>query len=196
MEYDPTKIKLNEVSREDILRIREWLDDDVISDSWFGRYAYGDPAHLGYNPKTVLFSDGSTWDAIFSNNEHKIFSIYTSDDQHIGEVHLSIELSLGDAHYSVLIGRQDMWHKGYGTLATLKTLDMAFNELNLYRVWVDIPTFNTGAINLFDHLGFTHEGTLRKSRPLAGSRFNSVIMGMLSNEYHSQLQKSSPTFNI
>ena len=94
-------------------------------------------------------------------------------------------MSLGDAHYSVLIGRQDMWHKGYGTSATLKILDMAFNELNLYRIWVDIPTFNTAAINLFDHLGFTHEGTLRKSRPLAGSRFNSVIMGILSQEFKS-----------
>ena len=144
----------------------------------------------------MLFSDGATWDEIFSNPEHKIFSIYTPDDQHIGEVHLSIELSLGDAHYSVLIGRQDMWHKGYGTLATQKMLDMAFNELNLYRVWVDIPTFNTGAINLFNHLGFTHEGTLRQSRPLAGSRFNSVIVGMLSNEYKDQFQESSPILNI
>ena len=36
---------------------------------------------------------------------------------------------------------------------------------------------------MFSHLGFMHEGTLRKSRPHEGSRFDSVIMGLLANEY-------------
>ena len=187
MRSDDSEVKLNKISREDVLRIAEWLDRDTISDNWFGRYSYGDPAHLGYNPKTILSSDEDTWDKIFSDPSHRMFSIYTADGQHIGEVHLSLELSLGDAHYSVLIGRQDMWNKGYGTKVTKKMLDMAFSDLDMYRVWVDIPIYNTNAITLFEHLGFVHEGTLRKSRPLAGSRFNSVIMGMLSTEYYASL---------
>ena len=36
---------------------------------------------------------------------------------------------------------------------------------------------------MFAHLGFQHEGTLRKSRPHEGARFDSVVMGLLANEY-------------
>ena len=36
---------------------------------------------------------------------------------------------------------------------------------------------------MFSHLNFTHEGTLRKCRPHHGARHNSVIMGILIDEY-------------
>ena len=104
-------------------------------------------------------------------------------EDHIGEVHIAIEESLGDGQLSILIGRTDMWHMGYGRAGVQATLNMAFNELGLYRIWVDIPEYNEAARALFTHLGFTHEGTLRKSRPHEGSRHDSVVMGMLSTEY-------------
>ena len=95
----------------------------------------------------------------------------------------SLEESLGDGQVSILIGRKDMWHQGYGTKAMRRTLDLAFNEYGLYRLWVDIPEYNTAARAMFSHLGFVHEGTLRKSRPHEGSRFDSVVMGILATEY-------------
>ena len=39
---------------------------------------------------------------------------------------------------------------------------------------------------LFGGLGFVHEGTLRKSRPHEGSRFDSAVMGILAVEYQQQ----------
>ena len=49
-----------------------------------------------------------------------------------------------------------------------------------------IPEFNNNAIDLFEKIGFVHEGTFRKSRPRNGQRFNSVVMGMLIDEYSSK----------
>ena len=43
-------IVLKPVVREDVTRLREWLTHEEVSESWFGRYSYGDPAHLGYHP--------------------------------------------------------------------------------------------------------------------------------------------------
>ena len=63
-----------------------------------------------------------------------------------------------------------------------------FEKLKLYRICVDIPEYNQNARTLFDHAGFKHEGTLRKSRPHEGARFNSVIMGILSQEYKTLYQ--------
>ena len=99
------------------------------------------------------------------------------------EVTMQLEQTLGDGQISILIGRTDLWHQGYGTAGTKAALDKAFSDYGLYRVWVDIPEYNTAARSMFTHLGFVHEGTLRQSRPHEGSRFDSVVMGMLAIEY-------------
>ena len=177
------KVTLRPVSRADVSRIRRWLEDEEVSESWFGRYSYGDPAHLGYHPAEMEQASDEQWGQVFSDPEHRVLSIHTSEGEHIGEVHVAVEESLGDGHLSILIGRRDMWHRGYGTAGTRAALELSFGEWGLYRVWVDIPEYNVAALEMCRHLGFVHEGTLRKSRPHEGSRFDSVVMGMLAGEY-------------
>lgn len=181
------QVSLREVTREDVSRIRQWLQNEEVSESWFGRYAYGDPAHLGYHPDQMEDASEDQWERVFGNPEHRIFSIYTQDGEHIGEVHLAVEESLGDAQISIIIGRADLWHQGYGTSGVRTALDRAFGEYGLYRIWADIPEYNEAARALFTNLGFTHEGTLRKSRPHEGARYDSVVMGMLAAEYSQRM---------
>ena len=182
-------VVLRKVTREDVGRIKAWLKDKDVSENWFGRYSYGEPAHLGYHPEQMEHAPDSEWDAIFNNPEHRFLSIFTTDLEHIGEIHVAIEESLGDGQISILIGRKDLWHQGFGTMATEAALEMAFNKWGLYRVWIDVPEYNTAALGMFEHLGFTHEGTLRKSRPHEGARFDSVIMGILAIEYNELATK-------
>ena len=186
------KVSLRQVTQEDVSRIQRWLEDEDVSESWFGRYSYGDPAHLGYHPDRMANASPEEWERVFENLEHQILSIYTEEGEHIGEVHIAIEESLGDGQLSILIGRTDMWHRGYGTVGVEETLDMAFKELGMYRIWVDIPEYNTAACTLFEHLGFVHEGTLRKSRPHEGARYDSVVMGMLAAEYDAKRERQGP----
>ena len=180
------KVTLKTVTREDVGRINQWLEDEEVSESWFGRYSYGDPAHLGYHPEEMERASDERWEQVFSDPEHRTLSIYTQKGEHIGEVHAAIEESLGDAQMSIFIGRKDLWHHGYGTAGMRAALDLAFNEWGLYRVWVDVPEYNTAALAMCEHLGFQHEGTLRKSRPHEGSRFDSVVMGVLAAEYKAR----------
>ena len=181
-------VALTPVTREDVSQIRQWLEHEEVSESWFGRYAYGDPAHLGYHPAEMERASDEEWKRVFDNPEHRILSINSEEGEHIGEIHIAVEESLGDGQLSILIGRTDRWHQGYGTAATEAALNMAFNEYGLYRVWVDVPEYNTAAMTLFTHIGFVHEGTLRKSRPHEGSRFDSVVMGMLATEYAQRIE--------
>ena len=136
----------------------------------------------------MLAATNSEWNEVFDNPHHEphraIFSIYETDNgSHIGEGQLSIDEPLGDAQMSILIGDPSNWHKGYGTAAVLAMLKHSFENLTLHRVWVDIPEFNNSAMSLFRNIGFIHEGTLRQSRPHHGARYNSIIMGILVNEY-------------
>ena len=182
------KVELNKITREDVKRIVEWIKDDEVSELWFGRYSYGDAAHLGYDPQKMLTSSNEDWERTFDDKNpephRNFFSIINPiENEHIGEAQLFIDDALGDAQLSVLIGRKDLWHLGYGSSSVITLMDHAFNELDLYRVWVDIPEYNNHARNMFESLGFQHEGTLRQSRPHHGARYNSAIMGMLKNEF-------------
>lgn len=181
------EVTLAEVTREDVARLADWLDDQEVSDMWFGRYTYGEPAHLGYEPRVMLDATPEEWAEVFHDPHHEphrdIFSVKTPSGEHIGEAQLAIDEALGDAQISILIGRKELWHRGYGTAAVIELLSHVFNTLGLFRVWVDVPEYNQAARDMFEHLGFIHEGTLRQSRPHDGARHNSVIMGMLANEY-------------
>ena len=177
------EVALRPVTRNDVGRIRQWLADEEIAERWFGRYSYGDPAHLGYHPEEMQEASEEDWERVFNDPEHRMLSIYTPQGDHIGEFHVAIEESLADGHISILIGRKDLWHQGYGTAGMRAGLEKAFREWELYRVWVDVPEYNEAALAMCEHLGFIHEGTLRKSRPHEGSRFDSVVMGMLATEY-------------
>lgn len=189
-------VTLREVTREDVGRIRRWLTDEEVSESWFGRYSYGDPAHLGYHPEQMESATDQQWGRVFGDPEHRILSIYTEAGEHVGEIHVAIEESLGDGHFSILIGRKDMWHQSYGTAGTRAALEMSFGEWGLYRVWVDVPEYNTAAMAMCEHLGFVHEGTLRKSRPHEGSRFDSVVMGILAVEYARRSAESHSDHHV
>lgn len=186
----PSQVELRAVTREDVARVAQWLADPEVADAWWGRYTYGDPVHLGYDPKKMMTATDAEWNEVFREPHQEphrdIFAVYTKSGEHVGEGQLAIDETLGDAHLSVLIGRKDLWHQGYGTASTLALLEHAFDHLELYRVWVDVPTYNPAARAMFEHLGFKHEGTLRKSRPHAGARHDSFIMGMLRDEFHRQ----------
>ena len=181
------QVELRQVTKDDVGRIAEWLKDPEVAESWFGRYTYGDAAHLGYQPEVMLQAGPEEWDAVFNDPHHEphrdIFSIYTLQGEHIGEGQLSIDEALGDAQISILIGRKDLWHMGYGTASVLAMLEHVFDHLGLHRAWVDVPEYNTAARAMFQHIGFQHEGTLRQSRPHEGARHNSAILGILVDEY-------------
>ncbi len=181
------EVRLVEISREDVERLIKWLEDDEVCSMWFGRYTYGDPVHLGYHPTEMLNASQEEWDEVFQDPSKRMFSIYTAGGEHIGEGKLLIDETLGNAEMPVLIGRKDLWHQGYGTAAVLALSDLAFNVYGLYRVWVDVPDYNEHALNMFRKLGFIHEGTLRKSHPHEGKRYDSSVMGILASEYAERI---------
>ena len=75
----PQELSLQMVTRDDVVRIKRWLEDEEVSESWFGRYAYGDPAHLGYHPNEMDEVSDEEWDAVFDNPEHRMLSIYSPE---------------------------------------------------------------------------------------------------------------------
>ena len=172
------------VTKDDVGRIRDWLRDPEVSSLWYGTDdSDGHPLHIGYAPEQVQDSSEDEWNQIFNQDERRIYSIYVPDEAHIGEAQLLIEWPLEEAQLFILIGRKDLWHHHYGTSALVAMLDEAFDNLELHRVWVDVPEYNGHALQMFRHLGFVLEGHLRRTHRKDGNWYDSFAMGLLTDEY-------------
>ena len=177
------KISLVSPVREDIQRLTEWLDDDQMNSLWYGRGQDGFPLHIGYSPHRVFEASEGEWQGIFEDENRKIYSIYTEGGEHIGEGQLVIEWALQEAQLFLLIGRKDLWHQHYGTMALVGLLDQAFESFALHRVWGDVPEYNEHALEMFRQLGFVLEGHLRKTHRKDEDWYDSFAMGLLTDEY-------------
>ena len=177
------EVRLVKVTRDDIKRIAEWLKDEEVNASWYGANEQGEPLHIGYSPGRMLDATDGEWDEVFDNVERRIFSVVTADGQHIGEGQIVIETPLREAQLFILIGRKDLWYRGFGTAGLVHLLDLAFYTHNLHRAWVDVPEYNLPAIHMCERIGFILEGRLRGTHAKGSEWYDSLAMGLLSQEY-------------
>ena len=176
-------ITLQPVNLEDIQRIHMWLEDSEISESWYGLDEYEQPIHIGYSPAQLMYSGDEPPLKHIQSNSRRIFSLYSKEEGHIGEAQLVIEWALQEAQLFILIGRKDLWHHHYGTSALISLLDEAFQNLQLHRIWVDVPEYNNHALTMFNQVGFVLEGHLRATHRKNESWYDSSAMGLLQEEY-------------
>jgi len=153
------KIELKNVSREDVDRMAWWLDSKDVAEKWFGHYSCGDPIHRSYDPKQMLESSDSEWELVFDNPHRLILSVYDEVGNHIGESQIVFNNSSG-AELSIIIGRKDLWHRGFGTSTLLALLTKLFEQFAVSTVWVRVPTINVEALGLFEKLGFIRQETV------------------------------------
>lgn len=177
------EVNLSVPSKEDIERLAVWLEDTEVNSSWYGLGDDGKPLHAGYAPAQVLEGDEQEWDRVFGDENRRVFAVYTTDREHIGEGQLVINWPLQEAQAYLLIGRKDLWDHHYGTTAMVSLMDLAFDELKLHRVWVDVPDYNQHAMQMVTHVGFVLEGHFRKAHRKDGEWFDSSTLGLLSDEY-------------
>lgn len=76
--------------------------------------------------------------------------------------------------------------RGYGRKATVFTINFAFTQFNIHKVFLYTNDSNTRANSLYEKLGFTHEGTLRKHKFKDGALIDRRIYGLLKEEWAMQ----------
>lgn len=177
------QVSLTAPTRDDVGRLMEWLEDEEVNTSWYGLGEDGRPLHAGYVPSQVLEGGGPEWERVFNDDNRKVFAVYSGEGEHIGEAQLVIEWPLLEAQAYILVGRKDLWHHHFGTIALVTLLDHAFNELGLHRIWVDVPEYNKPAMSMVEHIGFVVEGHFRKAHRRGDQWFDSYALGLLAEEY-------------
>lgn len=104
----------------------------------------------------------------------------------IGEVHLSAMDKHLAHHRWTEIGLDILpayQGQGYGGETIAWVLQYAFQRAGLHRVRIRAFTWNTGAIRLYEKLGFKHEGRERECFWHEGRWWDCVTLAMLEGEW-------------
>lgn len=124
------------------------------------------------------------FEALLQDDSRRIFAIETEEGSHIGNIGLGdVDWRNRKAALGIAIAEKEYWGRGYGTDAVMTLLDFAFNEMNLHRVHLSVFEFNRRAIRCYEKCGFRHEGREREAFFRDGRYHDSLLMGILREEF-------------
>lgn len=181
----------HDVFRGDLVRLVRAEPEDAMKkmagwecDSEYKRLMDDDPVHLISEKK--LSQKTSEME---EKEKDKLFILYVktlADNRLIGFVDLYIYAPFHrEAWVGIGLGEKEFWGKGYGTDAMRLALRFAFQELNMFRVSLDVFEYNPRAIRSYEKAGFVLEGRSRQSICRDGKRYDLLIMGILRDEWFS-----------
>ena len=161
-------------------------EDGEIIASWTEDAAYQRP--IDTEPaKPAIPQAISRWFSSESNNSYYFHLRTLAEDRLVGFIVIhSIEWSNGRGVLSMGIGGAENRGLGYGSDALLLMLNYAFNELNLYRVGLDVIGSNLPAIRIYQKAGFKEEGRIREAINRDNTRVDLVLMGITRPEWEAR----------
>ena len=167
-------MKLRKLSVKDIPLIKEWMSDQSINSQFktdFSVYTYDEIAKFIQDAQD------------FSSHRH--YAIVDDHDEYLGTISLKeIDLINLKAEYAVVLRS-----KAIGTSAakdaTQKILDIAFNELKLNKVYLNVLATNLRANRFYQKFGFVFEGTFRQDLKIENEFYDLNWYSILKESYES-----------
>ena len=181
-------IILRNFEREDLKHLHEWQNDEEVM-----RLARSFPDHTisrealeARYEKAIKGDDfGERYYIIEERTTGKPIG-WTSLD-----IHRWTRRATG-ADIGLAIGEKNHWKKGYGTEAVQLLLQEAFEQLNLHRLTWWTFAENEASLALAKKTGFREEGRTRDSVFFDNQYHDSVILGLLKEEYEARKHASPP----
>ena len=127
--------------------------------------------------------------------EHVYLGIFDHEDRLLGDIQLA-DIDWRNRTASLGGGLSLEIHRGhgYGTDAAVAILRYGFQELGLYRVEAETAEYNLAARRVLEKVGFREEGRRRQKLYRAGRRWDSLVFGLLENEFTAVVSNdSTPT---
>lgn len=169
------RIMLREFEQNDLGEMRKWITDPdstrylsdtfVVPQTWEQTAGFLDALLSGSKPGVHLV----------------IADIMTGD--YLGQCDLmNVTDYSRKAELAIVLGPEHQG-KGYGGEAIELLLELAFCHLNLNRVHLRVSSQNARALACYERAGFAREGVLRQDSFSGGEYRDTVIMGILRDEW-------------
>jgi RimJ/RimL family protein N-acetyltransferase len=163
------KIKLSKISFDDLAALKDLKDE-----SWFGTH----------NVAIVNSEDQENWFKGLDSKKTLILSAMLNETK-IGYYKL---LNIDwvnrryDMSYDVIAGYRG---KGYSSLILEAGIDFGFEILNMHRIDTEVLENNIASHRSLIKSGFIQEGVKRKAIYRCGDYLNSIILGILVEDWAS-----------
>lgn len=142
-------MRLRKLEVKDIDFMLEWMHDDNVIEFF----------SVSFLDKTKEDAKNFILNSFDDNNQN--FAIVNDNDEYQGTISLkNIDYKNKNAEYAISI-RSSAMGKGISKIATDMLLDYAFNELNLYKVYLCVATDNVRAIKFYKKYGFMYDGKFK-----------------------------------
>lgn len=179
--YLGKNIRLRAIERTDIPLFTNWINDpDVIrgltiiypmgledETRWFDQTMQ---LPLEEHPLMIEIKEGKGWKPIGNCG------------------FIGIDWRNANAEVGIVIGEKEYWNKGVGSETMMLLLKVAFEILNLHRIWLRVYEDNQRAIRCYQKIGFQQEGRFRDAEFRYGKYLDVLIMSVLrpewKDEYH------------
>ncbi|MHA2006837.1 MAG: GNAT family N-acetyltransferase [Promethearchaeota archaeon] len=116
-----------------------------------------------------------------------LFSILRTDnglnDELIGNCDITVDWKNRVGTCGIVIGEKKYHGKGYGTEAMGLLVKYGFSTLNLNRIELQAHSFNERALKSYEKVGFKKEGTRRDAIYINGEYYDSIMLGILKEEW-------------
>ncbi|WP_282082380.1 GNAT family N-acetyltransferase [Streptomyces tendae] len=177
--FEGKSVRLRALRSEDAEHHLRWRNDPEVV-----RWATaGDPS---FGPVTAE-AIGLGFETMLRLNPRES-AVFTVEDLAGGSVigmadYRDLDPYVGVATLGVTIGEREFWGRGHGSDALRLLVDHLFGAYGLSRLELDTWSGNERAVRAFTRLGFREEGRRRSAVPLDGKRYDSVLFGMLREEW-------------
>lgn len=125
-------------------------------------------------------------------NDFMFIIVRLSDNKPIGAGGLLyINWIIRSADFSFYIGEDDLYiDELYAPSASLLLFKVAFQILNLNKIWMELYEFDLKKIQLYSNkFNFNKDGILRENCFHDGKYYNSYIFSLLRSEYNNLVSK-------
>lgn len=163
-------MKLRPLKKNDAIPMLEWMQDPNIN------------SFFRFSPDNVSIESCESFIENSFTKENRHYAI-EENGEYQGTISLKhIDYHNKTAEYAIAL-HQKSRGKGLGTKASKQILMIAFEELALNKVYLDVFSDNAPAIHLYQKLGFRKEGELRKHIVVKKIPKNLTLFGMLKEDY-------------
>lgn len=161
------KVILRPLEKQDLTRSLQWLTNPLVN------------KYLSQNFKDLTGEQEEKWfDYIQDSQKDMVFAIIDrAAGLHIGNCALhKIDKIKDSCELGIVIGEKEYWDKGYGTDSVKVLVDFALMDLGLFRIRLNVYTYNHRAINTYSKCGFKLIRVLKRNHLYDGRYWDTLIM--------------------
>jgi RimJ/RimL family protein N-acetyltransferase len=173
------RINLRAREEEDTEAFHRWFNDPDIS------RLLGRPF-----PAFSMSQQRAIMQHFNADHTRHTYSIMLKTGDLIGNCELrSIDWPVRSCELAIVIGEKQYWGQGYGVEVVTLLLRIAFDGLNMHKVWLTCAAYNERGLRAYRRAGFREDGRLRDDRFIDGCYHDTLIMSVLAEEWRAAAQK-------